>query len=257
MLLLVAKYRHLLCKCSDMPTSLSCLFTYLQNTPGHHSVLNFSFGHYVTSFYIGQSGHLMSNILPPQSLLHRAFSVFLFRPSDGRLLMQKRASEKITFPDMWTNTCCSHPLAVNQEMVEDGTLGVRRAAQRKLFHELGIPNAQVPLDSFVYITRIHYLAPSDGMWGEHESGCSSTREKGFNRLGSSGLIVSGCLLPGSRLHTVHDGRRDARGKRQRGLGYMLGLEGGAPGHVCSRRCATKVLQMTLSLLIDHICDRPV
>lgn len=111
----------------------------------------------------------MSNILPPRSLLHRAFSVFLFRPSDGRLLMQKRASEKITFPDMWTNTCCSHPLAVKQEMIPEGTLGVRRAAQRKLHHELGIPNAQVPLDGFVYITRIHYLAPSSGLWGEHES----------------------------------------------------------------------------------------
>lgn len=113
----------------------------------------------------------MTNILPPRSLLHRAFSVFLFRPSDGRLLLQKRASEKITFPDMWTNTCCSHPLAVKQEMVPEGTLGVRRAAQRKLYHELGIPNAQVPLDGFVYITRIHYLAPSDGLWGEHESEC--------------------------------------------------------------------------------------
>lgn len=112
----------------------------------------------------------MSNILPPKSLLHRAFSVFLFHPSTGKLLMQKRASEKITFPDMWTNTCCSHPLAVKQEMIEEGTLGVRRAAQRKLHHELGIPNAQVPLDGFVYITRIHYLAPSSGIWGEHEGG---------------------------------------------------------------------------------------
>jgi isopentenyl-diphosphate delta-isomerase len=42
--------------------------------------------------------------------------------------------------------------------------------QRKLEHELGIPASQVPLDDFVYITRIHYLAPSDGKWGEHESG---------------------------------------------------------------------------------------
>jgi isopentenyl-diphosphate delta-isomerase len=49
--------------------------------------------------------------------------------------------------------------------------GVRRATQRKLEHELGIPPEQVPLDDMVYITRIHYLAPSDGMWGEHESEC--------------------------------------------------------------------------------------
>ena len=45
-----------------------------------------------------------------KGLLHRAFSAFIFRPSDGKLLLQQRASEKITFPDMWTNTCCSHPL---------------------------------------------------------------------------------------------------------------------------------------------------
>lgn len=47
--------------------------------------------------------------------------------------------------------------------------GVRRAAQRKLEHELGIPPEQVPLEDFQFLTRIHYLAPSDGMWGEHES----------------------------------------------------------------------------------------
>lgn len=111
----------------------------------------------------------MSNLLPPRSLLHRAFSVFLFRPSDGRLLLQKRASEKITFPDMWTNTCCSHPLAVKQEMVPENQLGVRRAAVRKLQHELGIKLGSIDLDQLVYLTRIHYLAPSNGMWGEHES----------------------------------------------------------------------------------------
>lgn len=26
----------------------------------------------------------------------------------------------------------------------------------------------MPLDEFQFLTRIHYLAPSDGMWGEHE-----------------------------------------------------------------------------------------
>ena len=40
-------------------------------------------------------GHLMKNI--DLGLLHRAFSVFLFN-SDGKLLLQQRASEKITFP---------------------------------------------------------------------------------------------------------------------------------------------------------------
>ena len=123
-----------------------------------------------------------------KGLLHRAFSVFVFRPSDGKLLMQQRASEKITFPDMWTNTCCSHPLDdFDEEKVETNqhgelslyirllmfrvlmrNAGVKVAASRKLEHELGIPKNQTPIDQFQYLTRIHYLAPSKGMWGEHE-----------------------------------------------------------------------------------------
>jgi len=35
--------------------------------------------------------------------------VFLF-DEEGRLLLQQRARDKITFPSVWTNTCCSHPL---------------------------------------------------------------------------------------------------------------------------------------------------
>jgi isopentenyl-diphosphate Delta-isomerase len=112
-------------------------------------------------------GHLMENI--NKGLLHRAFSAFVFRPTDGKLLLQQRASEKITFPDMWTNTCCSHPLDdFEEEKVEEEQLGVRVAASRKLEHELGIPKSQTPIDQFQYLTRIHYLAPSNGMWGEHE-----------------------------------------------------------------------------------------
>ena len=114
-------------------------------------------------------GHLMKNI--NEGLLHRAFSVFLF-DSKNRLLLQQRASEKITFPDMWTNTCCSHPLGIPGETGADldtAVQGVRRAAQRKLDQELGIKSKQVPLEAFQFLTRIHYKAPSDGKWGEHES----------------------------------------------------------------------------------------
>ena len=65
---------------------------------------------------------------------HRAFSVFLFDLS-GRLLLQKRASSKITFPSVWANSCCSHPLHFEDEMdIKDG-LGVKRAAIRKLEQE--------------------------------------------------------------------------------------------------------------------------
>jgi len=112
-------------------------------------------------------GHLMKNILA-HNLLHRAFSVFLFSADGTKLLLQQRATEKITFPDAWTNTCCSHPLNTPDELVEKDNLGVRTAAQRKLFHELGIEAKDVPLDDFHFLTRIHYLAPSDETWGEHE-----------------------------------------------------------------------------------------
>lgn len=114
-------------------------------------------------------GHLMSNI--NKGLLHRAFSVFLF-DDQNRLLLQQRASEKITFPDMWTNTCCSHPLNIPTETgvnLPDSIEGAKNAAQRKLDHELGIKKEQVPVDKFQFLTRIHYKAPSDGKWGEHES----------------------------------------------------------------------------------------
>jgi len=98
--------------------------------------------------------------------LHRAFSVFLF-DEHNRLLMQQRSAEKITFPLVWTNTCCSHPLYTASEM--EPRIGIQRAAQRKLRHELGIPAAEVPLSAFEHVATIHYKAVcDDGVWGEHE-----------------------------------------------------------------------------------------
>ncbi|XP_076749754.1 isopentenyl-diphosphate delta isomerase [Xylocopa sonorina] len=100
-------------------------------------------------------------------LLHRAFSVFLFN-SKGKLLLQKRSSNKVTFPNHYTNTCCSHPLAeIPDETEEQDAIGIRRAAQRRLSYELGIPMSELSPSDFFYLTRIHYHAVS-GPWGEHE-----------------------------------------------------------------------------------------
>jgi len=107
--------------------------------------------------------HLNVNI--DKGMLHRAFSVFMF-DTRGRLLLQKRSSDKITFPSYWANTCCSHPLHMESEL--DGVDGVKNAARRKLEQELGITPDQVPLDSFEFLTRVHYKARSDEVWGEHE-----------------------------------------------------------------------------------------
>lgn len=109
--------------------------------------------------------HLNSNI--DKGLLHRAFSVFIFN-SDEKLLLQQRSDAKITFPGCFTNTCCSHPLHTDSELEETDAVGVRRAAQRRLKAELGIPMEQVTPNEMTYLTRIHYKAQSDGVWGEHE-----------------------------------------------------------------------------------------
>mmetsp|Transcript_31223 Transcript_31223/g.52206 ORF Transcript_31223/g.52206 Transcript_31223/m.52206 type:complete len:773 (-) Transcript_31223:287-2605(-) len=117
----------------------------------------------------------------PRGMLHRAFSVFLFN-EEGKLLLQQRAEDKITFPSVWTNTCCSHPLygfdpseVDSPSEVANGTVpGVKNAAIRKLGHELGISSKKLKHADFKFLTRLHYWAAdvvthgSKSPWGEHE-----------------------------------------------------------------------------------------
>ena len=120
----------------------------------------------------------------PKGVLHRAFSVMLF-DAEGRLLLQQRASSKVTFPGVWTNTCCSHPLHGQTPSEVDGPetvkagastepTGVKHAAVRKLQHELGIAPGALDPARFKYMGRVHYWAAdtlthgSAAPWGEHE-----------------------------------------------------------------------------------------
>ena len=117
----------------------------------------------------------------PRGTLHRAFSVFLFDEA-GRLLLQQRAAEKITFPNVWTNTCCSHPLFGYEptevdtpaDVANASVMGASAAAVRKLKHELGIEASDVPIEGFKFLTRLHYYAADVithgkyAEWGEHE-----------------------------------------------------------------------------------------
>lgn len=112
--------------------------------------------------------HLIANDLP----LHRAFSLFLF-DTTGRMLLQKRAAAKVTFPSHWTNTVCSHPLYQRAELGDldngDPARGTARAAVRKISHELGAKDGDLLVDDLLFLTRIHYRAHSEGgVWGEHE-----------------------------------------------------------------------------------------
>ena len=89
-----------------------------------------------------------------QNLLHRAFSVFIFRKTPQvEILLQQRALHKYHSPLLWTNTCCSHPRS--GESVLDAGL-------RRLQEELGITAKLKDLGWFQY--NAHF----DNGLSEHE-----------------------------------------------------------------------------------------
>lgn len=137
------------------------------------------FSSHGSSYLSKRAGHTF-NVDTPRAALHRAFSFFLF-DSDNRLLLTQRASSKITFPNVWTNTVCSHPLygmSPNEvDIVPDAYPsfpGIKHAAIRKCKHELGIDKQYIPHESIQFITRYHYWAADtitygvNSPWGEHE-----------------------------------------------------------------------------------------
>jgi len=98
--------------------------------------------------------------------LHRAFSVLIF-DSEGKLLIQQRSSEKITFPGVWANSCCSHPLDIDGEN-QDAVDGVKEAARRKLEQELGISRNVTNSWDFHHIGRFEYQCRWNDEWIERE-----------------------------------------------------------------------------------------
>lgn len=157
----------------------------------------------------------------PRGILHRAFSLFVF-DSSSRLLLTQRAPTKITFPSVWTNTACSHPLVgmeSNKDHKGEGEVdvwpdcypsmdGIKRAAVRKARHELGL-DLRPYVDDIQFVSRFHYWASdvathgNDTPWGEHEldyvlmvrlpvGGDSEAREEigGDGDGGSSGSSIS-------------------------------------------------------------------
>ena len=67
--------------------------------------------------------------------LHRAFSCFVYN-GRGELLLQQRALHKVTWPGIWSNSCCGHPLP--DEDYED-------AVHRRLADELGLADVALQL----------------------------------------------------------------------------------------------------------------
>ncbi|MFT7144099.1 MAG: isopentenyl-diphosphate delta-isomerase [Alphaproteobacteria bacterium] len=91
-----------------------------------------------------------------QGLLHRAFSIFIYKKTDHGIefLLQQRAEEKYHCAGLWTNTCCSHP------QNKDDALP---CAMNRLNFEMGIQNT--PL---TYIDKFLYKAVCKGGITEHE-----------------------------------------------------------------------------------------
>ncbi len=87
-----------------------------------------------------------------KALLHRAFSVFIFN-KNGELLLQQRAAHKYHSPNLWTNTCCSHP-----RHGED----IKQAALRRLQEEMGLSLELEKKFDFIYKAKF------DNNLTEHE-----------------------------------------------------------------------------------------
>jgi isopentenyl-diphosphate delta-isomerase len=89
-----------------------------------------------------------------KALCHRAFSVFVLRQADTwEVLLQQRAQAKYHSPNLWTNTCCSHPRPGEN---------ILAAGQRRLNEEMGLSLALENIGQF------HYIAHFDNGLTENE-----------------------------------------------------------------------------------------
>lgn len=80
--------------------------------------------------------------------LHRGFSLFIFNRR-GETLLQQRALTKITWPGVWSNSCCGHP-TLNETNVQ--------AAARRAADELGLR-----LEEIVEIAPYRYQCTRNGI----------------------------------------------------------------------------------------------
>ena len=87
-----------------------------------------------------------------EGIKHRAFSVFIYNKY-GQLLLQKRANIKYHSANLWSNSCCGHPIS-SKPIIE--------AAKRRLYQELGFTC------DLIKVTEISYNLPMENGMYENE-----------------------------------------------------------------------------------------
>jgi len=81
--------------------------------------------------------------------LHLAFSIFIFN-SKGEVLLQQRAFSKVTWPGVWSNSCCGH------QMLHESPIN---GAKRRLKYELGMSGIELNC----ILPDFRYRAELDGI----------------------------------------------------------------------------------------------
>jgi isopentenyl-diphosphate delta-isomerase len=80
------------------------------------------------------------------------------------MLLQKRSTKKVTFPNLWSNTCCSHPIYTKIELETNENKGIKIAAARRMEYELRMGYIK---DYFLF-EKVLYRADSDTIFEEYE-----------------------------------------------------------------------------------------
>ena len=99
----------------------------------------------LVDFYNNKIGLENKITVHRKGLLHRAFSIIIYN-KDREILLQKRSLFKYHTPNLWTNTCCSHPY--DNESYEE-------AINRRLDEEMGMECRLDESFSFVYKSELN------------------------------------------------------------------------------------------------------